>query len=408
MQNENPFPILLLDDDVFTLKLIHRMLEKEGWTNVVACAAGHAALAEMDTSDSPPALIMFDLNMPAMDGIEFIRELAKRNFVGNLIMISGVDARLLQTAEKLVQAYGLRLLGCLTKPVLPAELAALMLDTSIDEVPVLAGRMATVYTAEALRHALERDELINYYQPKVDIRSATVVGFEALVRWHHPTDGVVPPDDFIGLAETSGLMAQLTQHVLRQALADLRRWRADGLDLTVAVNISMGDMTDLAFPDLVARELDAFAQSAHHLVLELTESRLARDWRAALDIVVRLRMKGVSISIDDFGTGHSSLTQLNALPFTQLKIDKSFVHRAWRDPSTRAMYDASLGMTKQLRIDAVAEGVEDFADWDFLRRTDCPTAQGYFIGRPMPVEAIAAWLSAWTARALLLRDLGGT
>ena len=402
MDNINTEPVMLVDDDGFMLKLIRRMLEKEGWTNVIAYESGDSALSALAGSTVPPVLILCDLNMPGMDGIEFIRELAKLNYVGAMILMSGVDLRILQTAEKVARAYGIRLLGSLKKPILPGELAGLMLDVGqrYDVCPHTLP--PKTYPPHELQRAMRQGELVNYYQPKVAVSDGSLTGFEALVRWRHPNDGLVMPDQFISMAEESGLIDELTRLVLMQALRDLARWQSVGLDVTVAVNVSMENLTMLEFPDLVARELTSHGQMPQKLILEVTESRLPRDPRAMLDILTRMGIKGVRLSIDDFGTGHSSLSQLHDLPFNQLKIDKSFVHQAWMTPITRAIYDASLGVAKQLGLESVAEGVECLNDWDFLRHTGCQFAQGYFISRPMPAEAIDAWRLDWGERMQLL------
>ena len=403
MNDASALRILLLDDDPFMLKLLQRLLLKEGWPNVTAYETGQAALRELDHPAGAPGLILCDLNLPGMDGIEFIRELVARDYTGALILVSGVDVRILQTAEKLVRAHHIKLLGYLSKPVVAAELAALMLDAGHDHGLAAAPPALKQYGAEELERAIINGELVNYYQPQVDVTSGALVGFETLVRWRHPGDGLVYPDNFIGVAEQSSLIHGLTNLVLKQSLEQLRTWRAAGLDLRVCVNVSMDNLTALDFPDMVQRHLDATGQHPEQLVLEITESRLMRDSRATLDILARLRLKGVRLSIDDFGTGHSTLTTLHFLPFNELKIDKGFVHHAWRDPTTRAIYDASLGVARQLRIESVAEGVEDLDDWNFLRETGCAVAQGYFIAHPMPAGDIAAWMTHWSARASRLR-----
>lgn len=403
MNDPSALRILLLDDDPMMLELLRRILLKEGWTNVAVCDSGHAALRELDHPGGAPGLILCDLNMPGMDGIEFIRELVARGYNGALILVSGVDVRILQTAERLVRAHQIKLLGYLSKPVVAAELAALMLDAGSEHNAAAPPQASKHYGAEELERAIINGELVNYYQPKVNVMNAALVGFETLVRWQHPHDGLVYPDDFIGVAEQSGLIHGLTNLVLQQALEQLRAWRAAGLDLRMCVNISMDNLTALDFPDMVERHLRLCGQRPEHLVLEMTESRLMHDSRAVLDILTRLCMKGVRLSIDDFGIGHSTLTQLHFLPVNELKIDKVFVHHAWRDPTTRAIYDASLGLARKLRIDAVAEGVEDLDDWNFLRETGCDVAQGYFIARPMPAGEIGAWMTHWSARSQLLR-----
>lgn len=186
------------------------------------------------------------------------------------------------------------------------------------------------------------------------------------------------PANFIAMAEECELITDMAKVVLKAALQQARCCHDAGHDLDVAVNVSIANLSSLEFPDFVARQADEAGVPLSKLVLELTESQLMNDPRAQLDILTRLRLKGVRLSIDDFGIGYSSLAQLRDVPFDELKIDRSFVHRAARDPSLRAILEASLGLARQLGLTTVAEGIEEREDWDFLRASGCNMAQGYF------------------------------
>jgi EAL domain-containing protein (putative c-di-GMP-specific phosphodiesterase class I) len=225
-----------------------------------------------------------------------------------------------------------------------------------------------------------------------------LIGVEALVRWQHPVDGLVYPGRFIAVAEAHSLIDGLTRAVLRQALAQSRRWRGTGLALRVAVNVSMDNLARLDFPEFVQSEILRHGVPPTDLLLEVTESRLMVDARASMDILTRLRLKQVGLSIDDFGTGHSSLAQLRDIPFDELKIDRGFVHGICDHATQRAIFTASLEMAHQLGMKVVAEGVEDRSHWDFVRAAGCDVAQGYFIARPMPADALAAWAVQWRHR----------
>lgn len=397
MNNKSAIKILVLDDEPFMLKLLARSLANSGYTSVATCDRGHAALALVDDADSRPDLILLDINMPEMDGIEFVRHLGEHHYAGALILVSGEDERALQSIEKLVRAHQIGMLGYLTKPVTPARLAALI-DKWVPPVHAPIKAAKEIYSADELRAAIANGELINYYQPKVLVATGEVVGVETLVRWRHPTDGLVLPDQFIGIAEHHGLIDELTREVLSAALAQSRVWRDNGMSLRVAVNLSMDNLGSLSFLDHVAELTSQAGVPPQELVLELTESRLMMDQRVPLEILTRLHLKRFRLSIDDFGTGNSSLTQLRDIPFSELKIDQSFVHGAWANDTQRAMFDASLGLAKQLKMESVAEGVEDRADWDYLRQQGCDLAQGYFIGKSMPAENLPAWLSEWEGR----------
>ena len=388
--------VLVLDDEPFMLRLLAHLLGELGFTRVATCDNGVDALRQAEAGNDAPDLILMDLNMPGMDGVEFVRKLVEQEFRGDLILVSGEDDRMMHMAEKLIRAHRVNLIGHLSKPFSLAGLSTL-LDRSragMDKQKPLR----KIYDPERLRAAILGGELLNYYQPKVEVSTGAVLGVETLVRWMHPQDGLVSPDQFIGVAEEHGLIDALTRAVLRAALAQSASWRQAGLHLRVAVNVSMDNLTSVEFVDCVTHESEAAGVSPADLILEVTESRLMLDQRAPLEILARLRMKRYGLSIDDFGTGHSSLKLLRDIPFDELKIDGSFVHDAWHDPTARAIYDASLALGQQLGMVVCAEGVEDADDWDLVKRSGCDKAQGYFIGRPMPASEFPAWLEAWQGR----------
>ncbi|CAH1209029.1 EAL domain, c-di-GMP-specific phosphodiesterase class I (Or its enzymatically inactive variant) [Candidatus Nitrotoga sp. BS] len=388
--------ILVLDDEPFMLKLLDRMLINLGFTSVSLCESGRAALDQLDGVGPRPNLILLDLNMPEMDGIEFVRHLVERNYADSLILISGEDERMLLTVEKLVQAHKINVLGHIKKPVKPEILSALLekwAPSSLD-----SPKAQKVYGADEVRAAISKGELVNYYQPKVSVSTGQVAGVETLVRWRHPVHGIVLPDQFIGIAEANSLIDELTRVVLTNALAQAKAWQDAGLKLRVAVNVSMDSLASLDFLDFVTALTTKIGIPPQKIVLEVTESQLMGDARIPLEILTRLRLKRFRLSIDDFGTGHSSLAQLRDIPFEELKIDQGFVHRAWTVDTLRAIYDASLALARQLGMEVVAEGVEDQDDWNLLLSTGCDLAQGAFISRPMLAEDLPGWMNLWQKR----------
>ncbi len=235
--------VLLVDDEPFQLKLLQRQLAQNGITGTIGCDAT-AALRRMDEAEAPPELVFLDLNMPDMDGVEFLRQLVKREYNGGLVLVSGEDERILDTASRLASAHRLNVLGHLHKPVDPGALTTLLHRWRTATLPS-SRRSRRMYDAEELELAIRRHELVNYYQPKVELSNGHLVGVEALVRWRHPVDGLVTPDQFLDAAEDHGVIDDLTRCVLSSAVAQARAWRDEGLDLRVAVNVSMANLMSL-------------------------------------------------------------------------------------------------------------------------------------------------------------------
>ncbi|MGA2083758.1 MAG: EAL domain-containing response regulator [Holophaga sp.] len=230
--NQHPsIRILILDDESFMLKLLAHMLASQGFSQVTTCDRASIALERLDLTDAPPELILCDLNMPGMDGIEFIRQLVGRRYAGSLILVSGEDDRVMQAAERLVREHRLHVLGHLQKPVTPESLGALLSQWA----PAPKGRTRTekkCYTPDRIRSAIASGELVNHYQPKVEVATRKVLGVESLVRWRHPEDGLVYPSQFISLAEGHGLIDELTRKVLTMAIGQAKAWHDAGRNVS--------------------------------------------------------------------------------------------------------------------------------------------------------------------------------
>jgi predicted signal transduction protein with EAL and GGDEF domain len=244
----------------------------------------------------------------------------------------------------------------------------------------------------ALRRALEHDELVLHFQPAADVRTGRVVGVEALVRWEHPEHGLIPPQDFIPLAERSGLITPITTWLLDESLAQLATWRARGWNLSMALNITVKDLCADGFTDRVADRLSAHGLTPHLLQLELTEGSLFAESAPAKAALRRLLGLGVSLSLDDFGTGWSSFLQLRELPVTEIKVDRSFVGRMAHDLRDRAIVTSVVDLARGLGVRVVAEGVEDEETWQLLANLGCDRVQGWALAPAMPADDLETWL----------------
>jgi EAL domain-containing protein (putative c-di-GMP-specific phosphodiesterase class I)/AmiR/NasT family two-component response regulator len=391
--------IVVVDDEIFTLKLMTHILARLGYTNVVACDSGARALQEMSRAEQSADLVFLDINMPGMDGVEFIRRLVELRFCGGVILVSAENDRIQESVERLVEYHNLTLLGRLGKPVAPKDISGLLSRLHVN--PAATGKLRILphaFSVEQLRAAIARNELVLHYQPKVAMATHEVVGVECLVRWQPSQGGLIYPDAFIPLAEEAGMIGEITWYVMAQAMRQGRAWREAGYPVNLAVNVSMQDFAFLNFPDKAAAMAQSIGIESSALTLEVTETCIMRQLGTVLDVLSRLRLKRFRLSIDDFGTGHSSLAQLRDLPFDELKIDRGFVHGAASHPTRRAICTASVRMAQQLKLRVVAEGVERPEDWDLLGQLGCEEVQGYMIAKPMPASQVSAWIDNWTGQ----------
>lgn len=260
-------------------------------------------------------------------------------------------------------------------------------DTSFDQ-----HSLSRLTLSEALRQAIANDTLQLYYQPKADSKTGAVHSVEALARWYHPAYGFIPPDQFISLAEQTGLIAPLTLCVLKKALRQCQVWRAAGSEIAVAVNLSMWNLRDVTLPDTIATFLLAYDVPASLLYLELTETAIMTDVERTVEVLKRLSALGVCLSIDDFGTGYSSLAYLRLLPIDELKIDRSFIQNLSTNERDVAITSSIVALAHHLGLRVVAEGVEDQDTWDRLAASGCDVIQGYYLSRPLPAANFERWL----------------
>ncbi len=397
--------LLILDDDALTAATIENMAESVGVT------ARHTVSARAffdELQGWEPTHVFLDLNMPDMDGVQVMNELARLGSRARIIIGSGVGDRVIAAAGRSATAHGLDVAGVLAKPFAPGDLRRLLLTPPADEpAPALAPTAATApsrpaihITPEDIQRGLEASEFRVVYQPKVECGSGSVAGFEALMRWQHPEYDLVPPMLFIPLAEEHGLIGALTEFVMGASLPWFAAWSTDrgasaaftaSATPTLSINISAKTLSD---SELVER-LEALCRQhdiePSRLIFELTETSTMDDPVASLDLLTRLRTRGFQLSIDDFGTGYSSMVQLVRLPFSEIKVDKSFVITAGQSEESRKVIRSIIELGRSLGLKTTAEGIEDAWTLGFLRDLGCDLAQGYYIGRPMSAEQLIPW-----------------
>jgi len=389
----NSFSALVVDDDVLMLEIITTSLHQIGITQTNTAQNGAEGLRYLRAETTPPNCIICDLQMPEMDGIELLRHLAEMNYQGGIILMSGEDKRVLTTVEELANAHHLNILGSLSKPITKQELLA-HLSNIEDKIQLTADKPEWSLTPTELIKAISADQIKPYYQPQVSTTDRRVIAVEALARWNHPSGKLMPPPTvFIPLAEQYDLIDLLTERIYTQAIRQAAIWHRSGFDLKVSINLSMDNLSDFELPRRLHTIAEREGVAVDRIVLEITESRLATDHAIALENLARLRLMGFSLSIDDFGTGYSSMELLNNIPFSELKLDRQFVHGAHHNDSSRAILESSIYLAKKLGMTVVAEGVEDQKDWDLIVSLGCDLVQGYYIAKPQPADQLYPLLS---------------
>ena len=374
--------MLVIDDDAGFRSYVRRVSETAGYETLVTADADDF---KEKVRSWQPSVIILDLQMPKVDGVELLRALGEAKSKAKILIASGVDAKVIETAAQLAAERGLSIAGSLQKPVRAAELRQRLERMREVETPLLAS---------ALAHAIRNGELLLEYQPKLDCKSGEIFAVEALVRWQHPTRGLVPPDRFIALAEQNALIHDLTEWVAGAAIRQAAEWHRQGLPIQLALNISALNLANIELPEMLMGRCNDAELAAGALTLELTESAAMGNLAQVMDVLTRLRLKGMNLSIDDFGTGYSSLVQLQRLPFSEIKIDKSFVINMHKAKECRVLVEAVIGIAQRLELTAVAEGVETAEALAVLTELGCDAAQGYYISRPVRPERIAAFLKS--------------
>jgi EAL domain-containing protein (putative c-di-GMP-specific phosphodiesterase class I)/DNA-binding NarL/FixJ family response regulator len=394
--------VLIVDDSIVQREHAVALCLQLGVKTVHTAGNGSEAVELLAGLAVKPDLVLLDLEMPTLDGTQTLELMQQRGIDVPILMVSARELSLLDSVSDLGRVLGLRIVGALQKP-LSAQHLVNMLRTDIPARIPHVPRSPVRVTSEDLRAALLGDEIQVHYQPKVQVRTAMIRGVEALARWRHPVHGFVAPSEFIPLAEAGGLIHELTMHVYQKVMQQASIWMAHGIHLSIAVNLSPHLLDD---PDLPARMVglqQSFDIPTNKLTFEITESSLVSGQSVPLAILTRLRLKGFGLSIDDYGTGFSSMQQLTRIPFTELKIDRSFISHAHDRNSRLVILRSAIEMAGKLGVTAVAEGVETDAEWRMLQELSCDVAQGFFIAKPMPGEAIMEWLKAYGPRMQGLR-----
>lgn len=402
--------LLIIDDDSTVCQTLKHMAEFSGF-EVITTNTDVTFFAQLVLFE--PDVIIVDLHLPDQDGVQLIRQLADLNHKAQLVIVSGLDKRVLESAAQTATELGLSVLGILQKPVPLSrmrQLLTLYLTNTAKKSRISSSwrdqldNRDWMPIQEDVIHVIENDLLILNYQPILNCSTGTLIGFEALARWDVPGKGSVTPGVFVPLAESSHLISKMTHNIARQGIRWLREMQSTDVlsgcslspgfspqALTLSLNVSAKCMDDLDLPEELEEICAEFQVDPACVVLEICESSAMDDPVALLEMLTRLRIKNFKLSIDDFGTGYSSMLQLVRLPFTEIKIDKDFVGIADSSDEARSVIKCIIDLSRSLGMSTVAEGVESAQTRAFLTECGCTSFQGYLVSKALSKEQLPEW-----------------
>jgi EAL domain-containing protein (putative c-di-GMP-specific phosphodiesterase class I) len=384
--------ILVIDDDGDFRRFMKLMIEPTG-AAILAVRDMCSLLALRPRSND---LVLIDLVMPSIDGIQVLGELARYQVKSRIVLMSGRSADVLETAARIGRGLGLQIGGVLKKPFRLAQLRALAGDPTCVAEHASADPLSQPLAAADLLDGMKSGELQIVLQPIVEIGSGRPWAFEALARWCSEKHGLVYPNRFLPLAAEAGLMPFLSEVVVKLAAEQSAFLKASGHASKVCVNFDGADLSEGSLPETLLGIVQEFSVSPSALVIELTESRAAKDQLLMMETLARLRLQGFELALDDFGMAYSSLDRIRNLPFSILKIDRSFVSDVETSVRARGIVSACISLARRCKLLTVAEGIETFGQMQALNRMGCDMAQGYFVAKPMSPPDLLRWLNGRT------------
>ncbi|RQO76308.1 two-component response regulator [Aquitalea sp. FJL05] len=379
--------VLIVEDSQLHRLLATELCSQLGFSSIRHAANGEEGMAQV--RQQVPDLMLLDLEMPRMDGVQVMQQLALEKLTPYIILTSGKDYMLISTLELMGCGLGLPVLGGLKKPLQAGAMQDLL--ARLCQQSAKAKESCALYDPDAIRLALQEQQIIPYYQPKIDLDSSQLKGAEMLARWQHPSRGLVMPGSFIPVIEQHGWATELTLSMLDQGLLQWQEWARQGLRLPLSINLSARSLQGSTLIGEMESRLHRSKVPARYITFEITETAIADNLPEAIGIAARLRLAGFGLSIDDFGTGFATLQQLTHFPFTELKIDQSLVTSISSKPHLQAIANSIIELGQRMQLTTVAEGIETRQDMELMQARGCNLGQGYFIARPMEAALLQPW-----------------
>lgn len=391
--------LLVIDDDVAIAALIHTLGEQAGY---VVDVLPESRQIQDPASVAGADVIVLDLQMPGLDGVQVLRVLAERKTRAGIVIVSGADQRTRAGAELYGRQLGLKILAAVAKPFEPEELVETLRSARAAVAPL---------TRRDLERAIDHDELFLVYQPTVRRGAGQKWQpdtLEALVRWDHPDRGVLGPEHFLAMGEASGLIRPITDYVIQRGLEQLKAWQSSRAELGMRLNLSATLLTDTGFPDRLASLIEELEIDPRRVTLEISETAMLDRDPITFDILTRIRLKNVNLAIDDFGIGYSSLTQLFRMPFSEMKIDRSLLADLPGSKEATIMVKALVNLARDLGLSVCAEGVESEGVLNLLAEFGCDSAQGYFISHPIRSMEVLERLTDLDEKSQVRKAMAGS
>jgi EAL domain-containing protein (putative c-di-GMP-specific phosphodiesterase class I) len=383
---------LVVDDDPLMVDIISTLLGDAGLASLETAGNGAAALEHLATHSVE--LLICDLNMPGMDGIRLMSQLASLPETPAIILLSGEDPRVLDTSRQFAEAKGLTILGVLSKPVDFASLLEALRQYNPAGQRASRDSHAVTLDGDTISVGLSAGALQLAYQPKVDLKDGSLIGVEALLRWEDAELGHIPAPVVVQAAENANLIDALTLAVLTRVVRDRAALLRAGIDINIAFNVSMHNLHNLAIIDHMSEIVASAHDQPDRFTLEVTETHLMDNLAHVLEALIRSRLQGFKVAIDDYGTGAATMQFLMQLPSTELKIDRSFVAAAPRSEHGRVVLQSAIELGLRLGQTVIVEGVETEGEAQLARELGCHFAQGYFYAHPMSLDELIAWTCA--------------
>lgn len=391
--NIHELSVLVIDDSLTQRQYAQELCLDLGVVDLHGAANGADALQVLDKHTMDVVLI--DLEMPIMDGVELIRSIAQKKLPVSVIILSAKDPILISSVGTMAEADGLHVLGTFQKPLLPDALECSLLRFIHDaKIAQSEPRLAPDHevTATELSDALRNGQITLAFQPKLTVQGLLLRGVEALARWRHPEKGMISPGVFIPLAERHGLIDVLTRNLLEQSFQHKKTWQQYGLRFNLAFNLSPLSLADTDIVEWLCSMAEKYDIPTNEITFEITENALLGELASAIRTLARLRLKGFHIAIDDYGTGFANAQQLSRVPATELKIDRSLVHRAAARPQQQTIFASTVELAKKLNLTTVAEGIETEEDYQVIIELGVDLVQGFYFSKPLFPDDLLAFI----------------